>query len=77
MPLFNFRRPNRAGLPRTFRAMRPAVMGFESKLLMSGATVNGLVSSAGPMCKMVTAEVTAFSTEAGIASPGTSLARKH
>jgi len=77
MPLFKFRRSDRAGLPRTSRELRPDVMGFESKLMMSGATVNGLVTGAGSMSKMVTAEVTAFSTEAGIASPGTTLARKH
>ena len=37
MLLFNFRRMDRAGLPRTTRQLRPAVMGYESKLLMSGS----------------------------------------
>jgi hypothetical protein len=80
MLLFTFRRPRHAGFRRTSRELRPAVSAFESRLLMSGATTNGIVTGAAPMSKMskmVSAEVTALGTDAAIASLGTPVARKH
>ncbi len=35
MPLFKFRRPHRADFSRTSRELRPAVIAFEPRLLMS------------------------------------------